>query len=77
MGKQQESPEKIVLTSEQAAALQTRLAAVTELNASDIKILVGLIDFSLWLQKQLSLASLSIRRLKKLFGFSTEKKTAK
>lgn len=68
-------PEQVTLTQEEAEALKVRLALSTSLTPEDIKIMTGLITFSLWLQQQLSLAKLSIRRLKKIFGFSTEKKS--
>lgn len=67
-------PEQITLTAEEAEALQSRVSAGTLLD-SDKKIILGLITFTLWLQKQLSLAKLSIERLKSLFGISTEKKS--
>ena len=67
-------PELMTLTAEEAEALKSRISAATLLD-SDKKIMLGLISFTLWLQKQLSLAKLSIERLKSLFGISTEKKT--
>lgn len=71
-------PGHITLSIEEAEALKARVnASAGVLSEHDIKLLVGLISFNLWLQKQLSLAKLSIRRLKRLFGFSTEKKTPK
>ncbi len=77
MKKQGKTPEKIVLTPEQADALQARVKlATSSLSKEDIKILTGLIDFSLWLHNQLGLAKLTIRRLKGFFGFATEKKSA-
>lgn len=71
-----EAPEKISLTSEEAESLKSRIEN-NQLSKSDIKILTGLISFSLWLQNQLSLAKLSIHRLKQCFGMSTEKKRPK
>lgn len=69
-----QQPELMTLTAEEAEGLKSRIAAGTLLD-SDKKIVLGLISFTLWLQKQLSLAKLSIERLKSLFGMSTEKKT--
>jgi hypothetical protein len=69
-----QQPELMTLTAEEAEALKSRISAGTLLD-SDKKIMLGLISFTLWLQKQLSLAKLSIERLKSLFGISTEKKT--
>ena len=70
-------PEQVILTPEDAEALKARIQTHSVLSTEDIKIVTGLITFSLWLQQQLSLAKLSIRRLKKIFGFSTEKKLKK
>jgi len=67
-------PKQVTLTRKEAEALQARLQS-NSLSTEDIKIMSGLITFSLWLQQQLSLAKLSIRRLKKIFGFTTEKKS--
>jgi len=69
-----ETPDQMTLTLEEAEALKERVKAVTVLSAADIRLLIGLVNFNVWLQKQLSLARLSIHRLKKIFGFSTEKK---
>ena len=71
-----EAPKKVHLTIEEAEALKTRVKA-TELSDRDVKLLVGLISFNLWLHERLSRAKLSIRRLKNLFGIKTEKKTPK
>jgi len=67
-------PKQVTLTQEEVEALQARLQSNT-LSTEDIKMVNGLITFSLWLQQQLSLAKLSIRRLKKIVGFTTEKKS--
>ena len=72
----QESPEKIKLTAEQAQSLQARIVE-NRLTEEDKKIMCGLISFNLWLGKKLSTAQLTIGRLRKLFGFSTEKKNSK
>jgi hypothetical protein len=69
-----QQPELMTLTAEEAEALKSRITAGMLLE-SDKKIMLGLISFTLWLQKQLSLAKLSIARLKSMFGISTEKKT--
>jgi len=71
---QQEAPKQMTLTLVEAESLKERVSAGAVLSEKDITILTGLISFNIWLQKQLSLARLSIHRLKKLFGFSTEKK---
>ncbi len=67
-------PEQVTLTAEEAQALKTRIQT-SNLVEGDIKLLVGLVSFNCWLQQQLSTAKLSIQRLKRLFGFSTEKKS--
>lgn len=69
-----QQPELMTLTADEAEALKSRITACTLLD-SDKKIMLGLISFTLWLQKQLSLAKISIERLKSMFGISTEKKT--
>lgn len=70
-----EAPQKISLTAEEADALKSRVQNSKDLSATDIKIINGLISFCIWLQSQLNLAKISIHRLKKIFGFSTEKKS--
>lgn len=76
--KKGDAPEQIHLTSDEAEALKARIKASHEvLNPSDIKLIIGLISFNLWLQQQLSLAKLTISKLREFFGFTTEKKTPK
>lgn len=65
-------PEAVHLTAEEADALQTRIAS-NKLNVEDLRLLSGLVSLCLWLQDQLEHAKLGIRRLKSMFGFSTEK----
>lgn len=69
-----QQPELVTLTTDEAQALKSRIATGMLLD-SDKKMILGLITFTLWLQKQLSLAKISIERLKSMFGISTEKKT--
>jgi len=71
-----QQPELMTLTAEETEALKSKISAGTLLD-SDKKIMLGLISFTLCLQKQLSLAKLSIERLKSLFNISTEKKLCK
>lgn len=68
-------PTQIKLTREEAKALQERVLELTEINSDEKELLAGLISFNLWLQQQLSHASFTIKTLKKLFGFRTEKKS--
>jgi uncharacterized short protein YbdD (DUF466 family) len=72
----QAHPDYVKMTAEEAEALKARVAG-SNLAEQDMKLLIGLVSFTLWLQNQLALAKLSINRLKKLFGFSTEKKSLK
>lgn len=66
-------PEQLSLDASEAQALENRIAE-SGLSAEDKRIVLGLIHFSLWMQQQLERAKLSIHRLRKLFGFKTEKK---
>ena len=59
-----EQPQRITLTPEEAEALKARITART-LSEQDIHIMLGLISFNLWLQNKLSVAKLSISRLKR------------
>lgn len=70
----QTKPEQIKLTPAEADALRARIQSST-LAKEDQRMVLGLISFCLWLEQQLQTAKLSINRLKRLFGFSTEKKT--
>ncbi len=70
----QNSPNKIQLSAEEIKELYERLAA-SNLSEEDKKAVSGLVDFTLWLSKQLQMAKISISRLKKIFGISTEKKS--
>jgi hypothetical protein len=71
-----QQPELMTLTVEETEAFKSRIAN-SPLLESDKKMVLGLLSFTLWLQQQLSLAKLGIKRLKSLFGVSTEKKTLK
>ena len=72
MASSHNKPDQVKLTAEEAEGLKRRLAT-DQLTDADKTVLSGLVSFSLWLQQQLEMAKLSIRRLKKLFGVSTEK----
>lgn len=71
-----DKPKAVKLTLEQTEKLKRRIFE-TELPDEDKELLSGLIGFNLWLNQQLSRASFTIRRLRGLFGFSTEKKNTK
>ena len=68
-------PKKINLTAEEADALKKHVLSGGELDSEQRELLAGLISFNLWLQQQLSKASFTIKKLKNLFGFKTEKKS--
>jgi hypothetical protein len=69
-------PKQIKLTAGEAESLKQRLLT-EKLSEQDKELLAGLVSFNLWLSQQLSLAKLSIRKLKRLFGFRREKKSLK
>jgi len=71
-----DSPEHVTLTLTEANALKDRIKT-SPLSSKDIKLMIGLINFNLWLQQRLTRAKLSIKRLKNLFGITTKKKTVK
>lgn len=61
----------MVLSSRQVEELESRIRS-SSLDQEDTDTLLGLLAFVLWLQERLSCAKLSIKRLKKLFGFTSE-----
>ena len=67
---------KIEISVEQEEELKQRISA-SNLSEADREVMVNLLEFSSWMQSSLMEAKLSINRLKKLFGFSTEKKKIK
>lgn len=69
-----EQPEKIYLSAQEAQELMNRIES-NQLSRDDLKTFSSLIAFNLWLQDGLSKAQLTIKRLKSLFGFKTEKKS--
>lgn len=69
-------PESVDLTVEEVNALKQRLQA-NSLTEDDRELLSGVLSFTLWLQHQISIAKMSIKNLRKLFGFKTEKKSKK
>ena len=75
MPKPQE-PKQITMDAEAAQSLTARIQA-SNLKGSDQALMIGLIHFNLWLQERLKLAKLSIKRLKRLFGITSEKKSLK
>ena len=72
MGKKKnEAPKQVKLTSQQVEELQERLRK-NELTKDDINLLQGVLNFTFWVQERLSRAKLTIKRLRKLFGFKNE-----
>lgn len=73
---QQNKPNIVSLTQEEAEAFKKRIVN-SSLAEHDQKIVLALLSFNFWLQTQLGRAKLTILRLKKIFGLTTEKKTLK
>lgn len=65
------SPEPVSITEDQASELEARIKQ-RQMTDEDIDLVMGLIAFSRWLQARLARAKLSIKHLKKLFGFKSE-----
>lgn len=73
---QKRKPDAISLTQDEVEALKKRVAN-SSLSDNDQKIVFALLAFNFWMQSQLERAKLTIVRLKKIFGLSTEKKKSK
>jgi len=71
-----DQPEVISLTEMEVDSLKQRIID-SQLVEPDKKIVLAVLSLNFWLQTQLSLAKLTIRSLKRFFGFRTEKKTLK
>lgn len=65
--------EVIDVEVERLEQLKSRLASCSLLD-EDKSILLAIISAYVWIQEQLESAKLTIHRLKKMFGFSTEKR---
>ena len=72
----QAPPQQVTLTEQQASELNERIKK-NALTDGDIKLMLGLIAFNLWLQQRLSRAKLTIKRLRQLFGFKSEAQAKK
>ena len=66
------SPNRVNLSHEETEQLKKRLFA-NALNEKDLKIVVDVLNCYLWMQDQLSRAKLTLKGLKALFGFKSEK----
>ena len=67
------STEIIDLSDVALEGIKSRLASGTLLD-EDKSVLLAIVSAYVWIQGQLQLAKLTIHRLKKMFGFSTEKR---
>lgn len=65
-------PTQIKLTKQEVESLQLRLQK-RELTDDDIVIINAVLDLNFWVQEELAGSKLSIKRLQKLFGFTTER----
>lgn len=72
MPKKTNSPEIIKISDENINEIQTRLTNNT-LHDDDKKILCAILSTYQWISNQLHLAKFSIKKLKSIFGFKTEK----
>ena len=68
----QTEPTQIKLTKKEIESLQLRLQE-RELTDDDIVIINAVLDLNFWVQEELAGSKLSIKRLQKLFGFTTER----
>ena len=68
------SDAKITLSDEELLGLESRLE-LNQLTSSDLVILKNVLSFNGWLQDQLEEKSVSILKLRNLFGIKTEKKS--
>ena len=71
MAAKHKTPKQVKLTEEEVEALKQRLQD-NALTKKDIEIMMGLISVNEWMQERLSRAKLTIKSLKKLFGFTSE-----
>jgi hypothetical protein len=69
-------PERIDLTEKEAEQLINRINS-SGLSNDDQTILIGILHFCLWLQLKLTEAKITIRKLSKIFGISSEKRSNK
>lgn len=70
--KQKQSPEIIEVSVTRLEGIKSRLSSGCLLE-EDKPVLLAIVSAYVWLQEQLESAKLTINRLKKIFGFSTEK----
>ncbi len=68
------TPQMIDVSSEQLDRINARISASTTLLEEDKRIVLAILSAYTWIQCQLERHKLSIKRLKNLFGFSTERR---
>jgi hypothetical protein len=66
------NPELLSITDQQLEDISLRISK-SSLSTEDIKLLTALLTTYTWLMKQLSRSKITIHRLKKIFGYSSEK----
>lgn len=71
--KEKKSPEIIALPVETLEGVKSRLASCSLLE-EDKSVLLAIVSAYVWIQTQLQSTKITIHRLKKMFGFSTEKR---
>ncbi len=69
--KNSDIPDQIRISKNEADELIQRVKESGLLD-NDVKIITGLISFNAWMQARLSRAKLTIKKLRKLFGFTSE-----
>ena len=67
------NPKSVTIDAKEMADLLERVSQ-SALSEKDKKLIAGVFSFNHWLQTQLAHAKLSIKRLRAIFGFKTEKK---
>jgi soluble P-type ATPase len=72
--KKMKSPEIIDVSVERLEELKSRITSSSPLLEEDKSVILAIVSAYVWIQAQLQSAKLTIHRLKKLFGFSTEKR---
>jgi len=65
------TPKQIKMSTKEADALRQRIKD-SPLSKEDLDVMLGLISFNTWIQDRLSRAKLTIKKLRKLFGFKSE-----
>ena len=70
------TPEIINLSTTEFDELKSRVSAGSPLLDGDAKIILSVLSTYQWLHRQLQSTKFTIHRLKKLFGFSTEKRSS-